>query len=1139
MSGNKNNIIGGSFSNPVFIRALNFFGILGEVQRTRNKYEKIAQMLVINPTRPNSNIRLKTNSPAYKTFIENEVIRRFTAQQAVLEREKERQAKKTKKSALALLAKRPKITDRRIIDRHGGFTLYNYELESINNLEELYDIIKKELDRLGDLNFITLMFENLNTGKVRGMSIKADYLQDYQDFSDRVDAMINGEVAGSDAFSEDEFRLLFSNIHISTYSLARAFGKSDNQLFNIMEIEEIYKNECVLNCLNHLGYNVKPKDKLNLHYVNELVKYLTDNDIPISILSNSFFLTDKQQNIVVKNGMTKIEVENKKKKRKDLKCVSPITLDDIELCYVYEPAYYTATLLYDEVNKHMDIILNEPTLRDDVFLSVSGEVLREGKVIFTPKQILTNTTKKTRGGFRYMLFDYETIIDFNRSCCMKPYSLSVLDLGEDELIALEKADLNKDIEEVQRIRKTFCKTFLGYDCNDKFIEWFLKIQLNYTYCFVGYNNANFDNFILLDGLLRYNQHDNRVCYNVNNVFYNGSQLLNFTINGRHTMFDIHKHLCFGSLSDNCRSFKINCCSKKSFDHSLAQRLHENNELIDFINNNEELKEYNEFDVLATAVLFQKYRKALTEIPCVKKYAKNIKETTTIGSLIYKVFKEHTKNKEIKFGKLNYNYYKDLQKHKIAGRVELFNGVQKIEERMASTDVCSLYPYVMSIHNCYYPCGDIIDAPNYMGDDVMGFYYCDIDQSNLRDMNLPKIYAEKKELENDWGHDAILNNYLISNVMIGLLKKYGCGVVIKNGFVFNDKKKSCDMFSFLLDLMKAKNEQDGFKSKNDDRYNPALRETEKLLMNALSGKVIEGLHTEKTIDFDNDAQFLKIQEKAKSVNFINCIGTKLFATYEIDEESICEAQQRPIFLGVLIYDYAKRYMFENSYSKIGLNNLFYTDTDASKFKYSQMERWSNWIREENVIVPHWAEVEEYDERYKTHLIYEPNSKVFGSFEDELEEMVGDHYLFYCLEKKSWSYSIHKNGEWKSKFKFKGINPKAIMADIPALLGAENPIIYEKVINGKNGERREIKMMPESDYEVYEWCEANKHLSISNDVIGFYDKIYTEGSAYVFVNSFRRIVKNSLHKVEMGDEDKYNGLMNSIQVNYTLKRVRIKK
>jgi hypothetical protein len=494
-----------------------------------------------------------------------------------------------------------------------------------------------------------------------------------------------------------------------------------------------------------------------------------------------------------------------------------------------------------------------------------------------------------------------------------------------------------------------------------------------------------------------------------------------------------------------------------------------------------------------------------------------------------------------FGKLKYDYYRDLQKSKIAGRVELFNGVQQILERMGSTDVCSLYPFVMAVLNVYYPCGEIIEVANYQGDDEIGFYYCDIDQSKLRENNLPKIYAFKTEIENNWGHEQVLENYLISNVMIGLLRKYGCEVIVKSGFTFESKERSCDMFSFLLEMMGKKNEQDSLKGK--DGYNPALRETLKLLMNSLSGKVIEGLHTEKTTDVDNAYDYAKIQEKAKSINFINSIGNKLFITYEMDAEKICEAQQRPIFLGVLIYDYAKRYMYENSYSKIGLKDLVYTDTDASKFRYSAMEKWTDWINKENVIVPHWEDVEKIDPRYKTHLIYNPHSKVFGSFEDELDEIQAHSYKFYCVEKKSWAYLAFdeqgeyikdKDGKHISKFKFKGINGGAIILDM------DESFIEEHIIKKKDKSMvLKYSISEDMENEVYCYASQNKHKSIENGNIDkFFNRLFTDKEAYVLTNSFRKIVKNSAHSVEMGDEEKYNGLMNKIQVNYSLKHLQLK-
>ena len=130
------------------------------------------------------------------------------------------------------------------------------------------------------------------------------------------------------------------------------------------------------------------------------------------------------------------------------------------------------------------------------------------------------------------------------------------------------------------------------------------------------------------------------------------------------------------------------------------------------------------------------------------------------------------------------------------------------------------------------------------------------------------------------------------------------------------------------------------------------------MNSLSGKVIEGLHTEKINGFESAYELSKLCEKTK-VNMINSIGGRLYVSYEIDEEDIID-NQRPVFLGCYVYEYARDYMYRMSYSKIGLRNLVYTDTDASKFRERDFNNWCEWINTNNIQVPHWRDVEDYDE-----------------------------------------------------------------------------------------------------------------------------------------------------------------------------------
>jgi len=225
------------------------------------------------------------------------------------------------------------------------------------------------------------------------------------------------------------------------------------------------------------------------------------------------------------------------------------------------------------------------------------------------------------------------------------------------------------------------------------------------------------------------------------------------------------------------------------------------------------------------------------------------------------------------------------------------------------------------------------------------------------------------------------------------------------------------------------------------------------------------------------------------------------------------------------------MFENSYSKVGLDQLLYTDTDASKFRYSRFIDWKNWVDTNNIQVPHWEEVELKDERYKNHKIYESDSKVFGSFEDELEDLVGEKYIFYCLEKKSWLYAVDN----KAKFRFKGLNDNA------QILTLNEDFVNKKIVN-KGKVNEEIKINIKKGYEeaVHNFYINNKSNSIGcGNEVKFFEQIYSVGDAYLLCNSFRKIVKNSLRNVEVGEDDRYNTLMNSIQVNYMIKHINPKK
>jgi len=1048
--------------------------------------------------------------------------------------------------------KQPKFVRQTLLDRIRFYTKYDFNYVNITNNRQFYDAIIDATNRFTTATSVSIHLKNrLRGNRVRSISLTMNDLASFEEFEDALNRIISGNFVGSDPVDLEEDEIIYDHFALSS-ALIAGNGNSEDMIFKVEGIvetkrevrgKEVGNGDCSRLCLKKLITDEKILKILDNTPIQELrtlegmMKFIQKHELPIEIISNSFLL-NKNHNEIVKNGeMKRIVIKDKKGMERKYVC-SKFEIDedvktrgdkkkDVKIVkLLVSSSYYKKTIIYDEVNQHYDVIKNNRIeLCDEVYISSCCRVIKDGRILFSPRQMNINNKKESEVMLKYLVFDYETVVDFEKNSCMREYSLSVLNLNNRQLEELTDADIKNDITTVNRIRAECCMTFLGYDCSIEFIKWILANQMDTAFVLIGFNNANFDNFLLLDSLLRYNEDNNE--FSVSDIFYNGSSLHNFYICGRHNTFDIRKHLT-ASLKKNCNDFKINCCAKKNFDHNKTQKLYEEGKLLDYIHGNEELKEYNEYDVLATAVLFCKYRRALDEIEVTKPYASKLHSIKTIGSLIYNVFDDSKKSKKFNLPKLNLKQYQDLQKSKIAGRVELFNGIVEVLERIASTDVCSLYPYVMSVLDVYYPCGEIVETDVYKGDDEIGFYYCDIDQINLRNNNLPKIYARKTEIENDWGHEEILNDYLISNVMIGLLRKYGCSVVVKKGFYFTGKMKSCEMFDFMLDLMKEKNSQDTFKSTKNDLYNSALRETLKLLMNSLSGKVIEGLHCEKTTDVDSVFEYEKILEKCEKVNFINAIGNKIFVTYEIDEDKLIN-KQRPIYLGVLIYDYAKRYMYEYSYSKIGLNKLLYTDTDASKFRYKDFHDWKNWVDMNNVIVPHWEEVEKVDERYKTHKIYETGSKVFGSFEDELEEMVGENYKFYALEKKSWCYGVDGN----EKCRFKGLNDNAI------ILTLEEDFIGSREINHKNGVNEIKYFIAGEELDVYNFACNNDEKKLGNNKVSLFKKIYDTGEAYLLCNSFRKIVKNSSRNVEIDDKEKYNELMNKIQSNYMIKHIKLKR
>lgn len=1032
--------------------------------------------------------------------------------------------------------------------------------EPASNLKVLYRHMMEKLDELGGSN-IVIALEDTSSGKIRHTTINGNYLFSFEDFEDRINDIVSGNVAGSDVLdSNGNWILRQDNYDIQVMRLAGYGAPEYNMIYKSSKNTDDTMVDCgfraVCCCLGKGDFKIGLETMKKLYKLdyNDIEKFNTldkinyfikENELPIFVKGNGVVLNQDNGVVnlrtIISRNPTETKINNKKimlgkMGQNDLAIPKTLTsksrtkadLDSYLLKLNEEYDWVDVEnnpkfeyIIYDTKQEHFEYALGgRLEINDNIYVGFNGSLYKCEGVKNIYRRFMScevnnfNVREVEKMTLHYVGFDFETIIDFKARNRMKPYSCSWGMLNENQLKLLDDADKKGDVEFVKKFKKEHMYTAIGFDCVKKFMKWISDNEADKKFVLIGFNNANFDNFILVDEIMKASNDD----IQINDIMYNGSQLLNATINGRHSFFDLSRHLT-GKLVDCCNGFKINICGKTTLDHHQYQAKYDAGELIDYITDNEELIDYNERDVLSVLIIYSRYKNAISNVEGMEGLSNNLHNNLTIGSLAYKRFNNHWKQNHIKLPLLNEQQYKDILKFKCAGRVEMFNGTQFIEEAVSSYDVCSLYPYVMGILNCYYPTGNIHDTEVFV-EDKIGFYYCDIDQAVLKEKNLPNIYPMKTETENVWDYDGVLYDYYISSEMIKLLRKYGCGVVVKKGMYFDEKIKSCKMFKPILEMMKIKVEQDILNKNGDPEYNAVLRETIKLLMNAPSGKVIEGLHIDKIEYCENIEKLARIQVKYGEVEIISVIGNGIMIGYKREEIEVLEKEQRPVYLGVLIYDYAKTYMYENSYAIIGKDKLLYTDTDATKLRVADSKEWLDYATKTNV--PCWDEVLEYNPEYANHKIFNPDGKVFGSFEDELAKMnkVEGNPVFSCIEKKSWCYAKGDN----TKFRFKGLNENNIV-----LTGCEAFL--------KLGKKNEVVLNQDKQVEINNFYN-NATNKLRDNVVGFYKKIYDGHEMLVLCRQFKKNVKNAKKNVTLYETDRQNEMFNSISVVYSIKHIKLK-
>ena len=453
-------------------------------------------------------------------------------------------------------------------------------LQNINSLEEFYNTVKEIIQRSRQdlvnkyvISNITLWwFNDSNKALIRSINTSFfDKRATYQQFEEEITRLQQGlsQNPGSEPIDSNEYKFSFNRFGVFLKKLV-----GDSPIKNIFKIVGINSNgRCFMDCLQHLDLIPKGVDFYKDY--DNFIKFVKNNNIAINIVSNIINKIDL--NNIEDEDLFNPIIEGKAKKI----IVYKLNKNRITPNYLYRDEAAENTLLYNPLDNHIDIIENNNiSLCDDIYVSTDGNIYKGNSEVVSKLYSVSDIYKHTSNKkdiineVKYVCFDYETVLDWDDENVMKPYSISWSIFTHTELIEIVDKEINENNDILMKLLrdKSRCFNYVGYDASEIFIKWILENQQYTIFKFISFNGANFDNIILLRALLQLRQENthNKDDLNISDIQYNNNQLLNFKLNGRHSCFDLRKHL-IGSLNDNCISFKVpkEFC-KLTFNHNETQ-----------------------------------------------------------------------------------------------------------------------------------------------------------------------------------------------------------------------------------------------------------------------------------------------------------------------------------------------------------------------------------------------------------------------------------------------------------------------------------------------------------------------------------------------------------------------------------------
>ena len=373
----------------------------------------------------------------------------------------------------------------------------------------------------------------------------------------------------------------------------------------------------------------------------------------------------------------------------------------------------------------------------------------------------------------------------------------------------------------------------------------------------------------------------------------------------------------------------------------------------------------------------------------------------------------------------YNFLKKFKR----GGISHCNKAGKHLSGITGVDIASQYP--ASLIYARIPVG-LSNWTEIYDDKLFGFYHL----KNLvfeTDYKFKPIASIKENGVLEWNSDNVNEIHLDSYTIKYLVDNYGLkSFDVISGLVSTKDIKADKLFGkYVNTFYTEKKNQDALKKLDDPEYNPALRETIKLYLNSLTGKLVEdpSIHysleyvlglKEEDLQGDGSKEDMKImddleRQQSPQVSFNGVQSAKVAHKDKINDW---------IITGIMVYSYSKRLLFE--YIKCLPNNsndVIHIETDSIYFSSRLKEKFL-----ENVG--------NYKGEYPCMM-----GDDLGNL--KIEKCTGEGQVAYFLGKKFYNITNEKD----SIIKVKGI-PQQTIDKFGNKVKLVDTALFETIYSGKS-------------------------------------------------------------------------------------------